>query len=88
MRVRLVTSFDAAIIRLVGRVHVAVLLAVAGVGESPVAALKFALERLLTCERNGKNVSVKIGHRDPSPLPSQKSEGEFRVSKDVSQRFG
>lgn len=48
MGVGLVAAGNSTIVRLVGRVDVTVLLAVAAVGEPPLAAGVFALERLLT----------------------------------------
>ena len=48
MCVGLVAASDPAVVRLVGGVHVHVLLPVAGVGEPPVAALDLALKRFLT----------------------------------------
>jgi hypothetical protein len=47
MRVGLVAAVDAAVVGLVGGVHVHVLFAVGAVGEPAVAALEFALKRLL-----------------------------------------
>ena len=48
--VGLVTAPDGAVVRLVGGVHVHVLLPVAGVGEPPVTTSNLALKRLLTCQ--------------------------------------
>ena len=48
MGVGLVAAGDSAVVRLVGRVDVAVLLAIAAVGEPPVARRELALERLFT----------------------------------------
>lgn len=53
MCVGLVTHF--AEIRLVRRVNVHVFLSVAAVCKPPVAALKLALERLLSCIKEEKN---------------------------------
>ena len=47
MGVGLVTAYASAVVGLVGGVYVHVLLSVAGVGETPVAALDLALKRLL-----------------------------------------
>lgn len=56
--IRLVTH--PADVRLVRRVHMHVLLAVATVGEPPVAALELALKWLLTCmESTTTKVSVR-----------------------------
>ena len=46
--VGLVAAARGAVVRLVGGVDVHVLLPIAGVGETPVAARDFTLERLLT----------------------------------------
>ena len=56
--VRLVAAADLAVVRLVRRVHVRVLLAVGAVGETPVAAVEFAFERLFTCKTKTKNGSM------------------------------
>ena len=48
MRVRLITTPDFTIVRLVTGVHMAVLLTITRVGESPVTTLKLTLERFLT----------------------------------------
>ena len=48
MGVRLVAAPDLAIVGLVGGVDVTVLLAIAGVGKSSIAALKITFERFLT----------------------------------------
>ena len=53
MGVSLVTSAHSTGVRLVRGVHVHVLLAVARVGEPPVAAFYLTLERFLAC--NGEN---------------------------------
>ena len=49
VRVGLVAAGVAAVVRLVGRVHVRVLLAVRAVGEATLAADELASERLLAC---------------------------------------
>jgi hypothetical protein len=49
MRVRLITTPDFTIVRLVTGVHMAVLLTITRVGESPVTTLKLTLEGFLTC---------------------------------------
>ena len=46
--VRLVAAPDVAVVRLVRRVDMHVLLAVTGVGKSPVTSLDLALKRLFT----------------------------------------
>lgn len=51
MRVRLVASSDFAIVRLVARVYMTVLFSVTRIGKSAIAALEFASERLLSCEK-------------------------------------
>lgn len=56
MRVRLVAAAHFAVVRLVGRVHVRVLLAVGTVGETSVAAVEFALERLFTCWKSKRTI--------------------------------
>ena len=48
MRIRLITTPDFAIVRLVTRVHMAVFLTITRVGKPPVTTLKLALERFLT----------------------------------------
>ena len=48
MRVRLITTPDFTIVWLVTGVHMAVLLTITRVGESPVTTLKLTLERFLT----------------------------------------
>lgn len=47
MRIGLITAIDATVVGLVRCVHMRVLLAVRGVGETAIAALVLALERLL-----------------------------------------
>lgn len=47
MSIGLVTAVHSTIVRLVRRVNVAVLLTIAAVGESPVAAIVFAFEGFL-----------------------------------------
>ena len=48
MSVGLVAAPDLAVVGFVGRVDVTVFLAIAGVGEATVAAIKLAFKRLLT----------------------------------------
>ena len=59
MRVRLVASSDFAIVRLVARVYMTVLFSVTRIGKSAIAALEFASERLLSCEKV-KNAIIAI----------------------------
>lgn len=59
VRVALVTAAHFARVWLVARVHVRVLLAIAAVGEAPLAALELAPERLLPWWRQRKDISVR-----------------------------
>lgn len=63
MSVRLVTAVYSTIVRLVRRVNVAVFLAIAAIGESPLAATELALEGFLAWNRRDNNRvnSIPIG---------------------------
>ena len=60
MCVGLVASPDFAVVRLVGRMDVAVLLPVARVGKTSVATVKLALERFLSCKEQEKLKEFKM----------------------------
>lgn len=73
MRVALVTPAHLAHIRLVARVHVRMFLAVAAVGETPLAALELTSERFLAWRRERRDVSrmrAASQSQDCTPLPS------------------
>ena len=57
MGIWLITASNFAVVRLVTRVHMAVFFAITWVGKSPVAALKFTLERFLTCKKKRRKQS-------------------------------
>ena len=67
MGVRLATTPHAAQVRLVRRMHVHVLLAVAAVGEAPVTAFNLALEGFLSCGGTWEVVSFLLSFPPPSP---------------------
>jgi len=62
VRVRLVAPLDPAVVRLVRRVHVTVLLAVARVGEPAIAALELAGKGLFTWKEKEENRVLNIFH--------------------------
>lgn len=66
VRVALVAAAHFARVWLVARVHVRVLLAVAAVGEAPLAALELAPEGLLPWWRQGRDISVRGSWSRPS----------------------
>lgn len=75
-------------VRLVRRVHVHVLLAVAAVGEAPVAALELALEGLLPCVRPFVDLEVLRPGEDLPAAGEGAGEGLLaRVHADVVDQF-
>ena len=74
--VRLVAALHPTRVRLVGGVHVHVLLPVAGVGEPPVAALDLALKRLLAWKK--RNVSYAV-------LDNQTISNEFLMTQCIDR---
>ncbi len=80
MRVALVAAAYFAVVGLVGRVHVHVLLAVRAVGETTIAALELALERLLAYSQKKKK------KRDISYLNISKSS-VTRLDECVTQTW-
>lgn len=85
VRVALVAAAHFARVWLVARVHVRVLLAVAAVGEAPLAALELAPEGLLPivragCNRSRASLSAGLGVRGSGRLPPEPGP-EFRSGR-------
>ena len=73
VRVALVAAAHFARVRLVARVHVRVLLAVAAVGEAPLAALELAPEGLLPWWRQRRDISAC----EPRPCSASQTSPDF-----------
>ena len=86
MSVWLVAASDFAIVGLVGRVDVTVFLAVAGIRETPIATVKLAFERFLTCKEMMRVQGQKM-QSHVSKVPPYGLKSCLRLSRKTTIEF-